>query len=165
MDTAQLAKILGISQTAVRNRAEKLGLTPQETTQGRGRPKQVWTQEQVEAIENFGNVQTDNTPQAETWQQDNEQAGALAIAQAGQFALANSQALLGALDRQCEAIEVATARAGAARIAVMQARSLGMMNQLLSQTPIGVDFAEFAPTVITPYARQIAGDRFPEFLE
>jgi len=165
MDTAQLAKTLGISQTAVRNRAEKLGITPQETTQGRGRPKQIWTQEQVEAIENFGNVQTDNTPQAENWQQDNEQAGVLAIAQAGQFALVHSQALLGSLDRQCEAIELATARAGAARIAVMQARSVQLMNQMLAVTPIGIDFAEFAPQVITPIARLTAGDRFPEFLE
>jgi len=160
--TKELAKELKLSETAIRDRANRLGISPQEVAQGRGRPRQLWTDEQANQIRQ-GTAPT-TEPDNEGWIENTDQAGHGAIVASQGVALQAAQTLLASLDHQCSNLEDQVASAAAARVAAIPARSMVKAAQLLQAQPIGLDFAGFAVPV-TPYARQIAGDRFPESID
>lgn len=158
IDTKTLARELGITEPAVRSRASKLGISPQEISAGRGRPRQMWDEDQAQAIRSYG-----TTPDQPDPEFDQGEAGAIVSAQS--VALVATHKMLQALDQQCDSIEEKAAAAVAMRIAAIPARSFQKASLLLQESALGFDLAGFGDVGISPYARQIAGDRFPESIQ
>jgi predicted ArsR family transcriptional regulator len=162
MDTASLARSLGISITAVKNRATKLGLVPEEvsSSSGKGRPKQIWSAEQVEQISNPQSAaQAQNHDQ---WVEDSEASGQVALYSAQAEMAVALQSQLSAFDLQCEDLENRMAQALAARASIVPARAWGKTNQLLRSGAMGIDMVGFSQISLTPRVKSLAGDRFPE---
>jgi predicted ArsR family transcriptional regulator len=160
MDTATIARQLGISTTAVRQRADKLGITPTEVSGSRGRPRHIWTEENFTAIRNFGSI-SDQSDTAD-WVDDIEQQGQSSIVSANTAAMQSIQGLIQGLDHQASSLEDRAASAIAARLSAIPHRAFQKAALMLQETPIGVDLAGFGNIPILPYARAVAGDRFPE---
>jgi hypothetical protein len=158
-DTASLARSLGISVTAVKNRAVKLGLVPEEVSCGRGRPKQIWSPEQAQAIGEYG--QPVESAGNEEWIEDSEQSGQLAVNSAqGEIALVVQSQLTG-FDSQCESLEDRLGEAIAARAAVVIPRAWQKASLILKSGAMGCDLAGFGSIPLTPRAKAIVADRFP----
>jgi predicted ArsR family transcriptional regulator len=158
MDTTALARQLGLSVSAVKNRAQNLGLIPEEISAGRGRPKQIWSQEQIFQITNYGSQPQE--PQG--WTEDFEQTGQLAVTTAQNEIGLMLQKQLAAVDLQAEQLEDRLAQTIAARLAIVPSRSFQKATALIQSDSFGVDVMGFGQIPLTPRLKAISGDRFPE---
>jgi len=158
VDTASLARHLGVSITAVKNRAKNLDLTPEEVSAGRGRPKQIWNPSQVEAISTYGQA---SAAGHEEWVEDSESAGQLAVTSAQSEIVSALNSQLASFDDQCQALEDRFAEALAARAAIIPSRSWEKASSLLRSGSMGCDLAGFGAVPLTPRLKAISGDRFP----
>ena len=157
VDTTALARSLGLSVSAVKNRAQNLGLIPEEVSAGRGRPKQIWSQEQIFQISNYASQPQE--PQG--WTEDFEQTGQLAVTTAQNEIGLMLQKQLSAVDLQAEQLEDRLAQTIAARLAIVPSRSFQKAAALIQSDSYGLDVGGFGQIPLTPRLKAISGDRFP----
>ena len=158
MDTTALARSLGLSVSAVKNRALNLGLIPEEVSAGRGRPKQIWSPEQVTQISNYGSQK----PEADQpWAEDFEQTGQLAVTTAQNEIGLMLHKQLAAVDLQAEQLEDRLAQTIAARLSIVPSRSFQKATALIQSDSFGMDVMGFAQIPLTSRLKAISGDRFP----
>jgi len=158
MDTTALARQLGLSVSAVKNRAQNLGLIPEEISAGRGRPKQIWSQEQIFQITNYGS----QPQETQGWTEDFEQTGQSAVTTAQNEIGLMLQKQLSAVDLQAEQLEDRLAQTIAARLAIVPSRSFQKAAALIQSDSYGLDVGGFGQIPLTPRLKAISGDRFPE---
>lgn len=141
MDTSTLAKELGLTPKTIRTRAAALGLLPTVVSQGQGRPRQLWTQEQAEAIANYGS----HAPQVSAMEnlEELEDGAAMAVYGAVHGAItAPLQNQIETFSSQLEAIEDQAAIAMTHRARQSPARILSKMATLLNTTGTGVSLSD-----------------------
>lgn len=168
MDTKTLAAQLGVSQTTILSRAEKLNIQPTETSLGRGRPKKMWTEEQAQKIAQFGdttNTAKQNASNAQSWATGQESTGALALGNVQGQLSASLQGSLGALNGQLDQVEDQMGMVIAARVQAVPSRAIAKAAAILEQSGMGMDFSQLGnisalPQTPTPYRMASLLDNF-----